>query len=266
MSQFPQPPSAGYYDPNMMSQEPARKSGLAITALVMSLIGIIPCLGLITAPLGVLLGLIGVVAIKPPKTGKGMAGVAVLLGILFTGAQAYLGKKYVIDPIRGYFEFAMNGPNDTLSKGFAGDIAGFKADFVGSGASASDAEAKAFIEELRRRYGSLTSVTLPQNQQGKVTQPQPGQPAFPLPYTFSFANKTLDGEAELVFADQTANTLIKKLGYIKIVDAENGDIVYPSGAAGGSTQPTPAAPSGDGGAAASGGTIELPPPATSPNG
>ena len=241
MSQFPQP---GYYDPTTQPAEPATRSGLAVTALVMSLIGIIPCLGLLTAPIGVLLGLIGLVTIKRPRTGRGMAATAVLLGVVFTAAQVYLGKKYVVDPLYGVVSFVMKGPTDALQAGFAGDTAGFKAAFQGAGATTTDAEAQAFIGELRNRYGEFVSASIPQNQQGGFTQPQPGQTTMAMPYEFRFANKTVSGEAELIFTDPSGKSLVRQLGWVRIIDAEKGDMTFPASAA-----PAPSSSSTPGGGA-----------------
>ncbi len=258
MTQFPTPAQQGYYDPTL-SPTPAKTSGLAITSLVMSLLGIIPCLGVITAPIGVLLGIIGAVTIGPPKKGKGMAITAVILGVVFTGAQVVVLKKGY-DFIYGFIELVMKGPNDALVKGFSGDIAGFKDSFHGAGATASDAEAKAFIEQLRTRYGSFTSAAFDEKS-GQKPNAQPGQPAVPFPYTLTFANKTVKAEVEVVFADQASGGMVKKLGYIKVFDPTDGDLTYPSSAAGAVTPSTPNA-----GGASHSAPPDATPPATAPNG
>lgn len=226
MTQFPQP---GYYDPNAAPPAPARTSGLAITALVFSLLGIIPCLGLITAPLGVLLGLIGVVAIGPPKKGKGMAITALILGLIFTSAQVY-GTKKAYDFFYGFFALMMKGPEDALTKGFAGDISGFKAGFHGSGAAAGDAEATAFINELRTRYGNFTASNLDQAPGQQPPQPAPGQTNMTLPYVLSFGNGNVKAEVEIILVDQSGQQIVKKIGFIHVIDATKGDMVYPTGA------------------------------------
>jgi hypothetical protein len=253
VTQFPQD---AYYDPTMPASEPPRRSGLAVTALVMSLIGLVPCLGLITAPVGILLGLIGLVAIRPPRTGKGMAAAAVLIGVVLTAAQAYFGKKYVVDPIYGVVSFVMSGPNDALEAGSRGDIATFKASFDGAGATASDAEARAFLDELARRYGAFVSANIPQQQQGNVTRPQPGQRSMPMPYQLRFANSTVNSDVELVFTDAQDQGLIMKLGRITVFDAQLGDLTFPASAASAAPLP-PATQPGDSASQ---------PPATQPGG
>ncbi len=239
MTQFPQ---AGYYDPNMQPAQPATRSGLSVTALVMSLIGLVPCLGLITGPIGVLLGLIGVVSIKPPRTGKGMALAAVILGVIITSVHVW-GAKMVYDFGYGFYAFMMKGPEDALNKRFAGDIAGFKAEFHGAGAIASDGEAQAFIDVLRAQYGSFASAAFDQKS-GQQPPTQPGQAAVPLPFVLTFANKTVNAEVELVFGDQKTGAFFKKIGYIKVLDPAAGDPTYPLSAAPSTTSPPtpPASP------------------------
>lgn len=250
MSQFPQP---GYYDPNAISTTP-RKSGLAITSLVFSLIGIIPCLGLITAPLGILLGVIGVVSISPPKTGKGMAMAAILIGIVLTAGQVFVVKKGY-DFFYGFYALAMKGPNDALTLGFSGDVAGFKGSFYGAGASAPDSEAQAFLAELTKRYGTFTSAAM--DESGGQPNAQPGQPTIALPYNLRFGGTTVKAESELIFADQASGAMVKKLGYVHVIDPTNGDLVYPSGAV--------SLPSGSGASDAGNGAGENP-PTSAPNG
>src|SRR5687768_8377332 len=112
VSQFPQP---GYYDPNAISTTP-RKSGLAVTALVFAVVAFVAflgvtglamaglpfeqlmlasccgvCVGVVCGVHAILLGLIGVVAIRPPKSGKGACAIAIVLGIVATTGQLYFG-------------------------------------------------------------------------------------------------------------------------------------------------------------------------------
>jgi len=228
VTQFPQ---QGYYDPTMMNQpmmgEPPRRSGLAITALVFSILGIIPCCGAILAPVGVLLGLIGLVAIKPPVRGKGMALSAIIVGVIFASIQiagGVWGYRKFVQPI-------MEGPRTALQEGFAGNIAGFKSRFTGDGASVPDAEAAAFIEQLRSRYGEFQGIR--EGSRGTSRQPQMGDAEIPVPFLFDFSKETgVRGEAVFVFATQPPNQqLVLKWGSIHIVDPVNGDLVYPASAA-----------------------------------
>lgn len=238
MSQFQASPS---------SPAPAagpKTSGLAIAALVLALIGIIPCLGVVTGLVGIVLGLIGVATIDNVKQkGKGLAIAAIILGIVFVGAQAYIGKK-LWDVGAEFMQIVMEGPKSALEKGFAGDLAGFKAEFHGMGAAQPDAVAQTFLDTLEERYGSFVTAGM-DTQGGPQPQAQPGQPSAPFPYVITFQNKKVDAEAEIVFADQTTGAFVKKLGYLIVFDPTLGDVRYPP--AQGSAPPAPTPPAGNGG-------------------
>jgi hypothetical protein len=217
-------PNQGYYDPMMQPpMEPAKRSGLAVTALVLSLIGIIPVCGAITAPIGVILGLIGLVTISPPRKGKGMCVAAILLGVIFTALQVWAGIMIV----RKFAIPVIEGPRTALAQGFAGNISDFKAEFTGAGATASDAEARAFIEQLRARYGEFQSSAM--DQSGPQPQPGSNQPEQTMKYILNFSNRQgVDAEATLVFADQKTGALVWKWSEIKVIDSTQGDLTYPT--------------------------------------
>jgi hypothetical protein len=225
MSQF----ESTFNAPYGQDAQPRRTSGLAITALVMSLVGIIPCCGFLTAPLGVILGAIAAFITGPasPRKGRGMAVTALILGLVFTigwyaGGAWFSGKM---------MEGMMRGPQAALTAGFAGDIAGFKAAFHGAGAAATDDEAKAFLGALTERYGAMVSVRFDESQPPGQSF---GQPNVPMPYVIQFASGPMNAEVELVFADQATGEMFffaPRLGYITVFDAALGDLTFPSAAA-----------------------------------
>ncbi len=206
------------FDPSLHSPEvqPPKTSGLAVTSLIFSLILCCP----LTTIIGPLLGLVSVIRIggNPALKGRGIAVVAILLGAIFTGGQ-FWSCRWVYDTI---FVPMLVGPSDALTTGFDGDIAGFKDHFYGAGATASDAEALAFIAELERRYGDFVSCAL--NQQG---QPVTQGPVMPFDYRIVFADQTVDCETEIVYADEKTGKWPKKLGYITIFDDDLGDLTFP---------------------------------------
>lgn len=234
MSQFENP----YSDVSMM-EEP-KTSGLAIASLVLSLIGIIPCLGLLTAPIGVLLGIIGIATISgPAKKGKGLATAGVLIGVILFSGQLYLGKLG-FDFVNNFFQVVETGPRDALTDGFGGDFAAFKASFHGDGSTTSDEEVRVFLDTLRERYGEYQSSQMDQTGNSPM-KPVPGQASLPIPYIVTFSNGDVDVEAEIIFADPSGTTpgFINKLGYILFFDSDLGDLRYPS-LDGDDVQPAPA--------------------------
>jgi hypothetical protein len=237
MSQYQSP----FGQPTMSPDaEPPKTSGLAVTALVFSLIFFCP----ITTILAPILGAIAFATIgsDPKKKGKGMAIAAIILGLIFTTGQYFVGKM-AWDVGMGWLKFVMQGPESALQKGFAGDIPGFKAEFFGGGASATDAEAKAFIEALRSRYGEFTGARFDE-QSGQRPQGQPGKANMPFPYILTFGGKSVNAETELWFADQSTGAMMTKLGYIKVFDSDGGTLVYPTGAASPGPSETGPLPSG----------------------
>jgi hypothetical protein len=215
-------------------QEPPKTSGLAITALILSLVGIIPCVGLLTAPIGFLLGLIGAVTIggNPNRKGVGLAVAAIVIGGLLALGQGY-GTYWFSSKVGGAIQKVMSGPNDALQAGLNGDIAAFKAEFYGAGATAADAEAQAFLDELTNRYGDFVSCRF-DDTSGQAAQPAPGQTSLPFPYVLTFSSGTVNAETEIVFGDQnTGAAFINKLGYILVFDPDRGDLRYPPAPAAG---------------------------------
>jgi len=205
------------------TQVPPKTSGMAITSLVLSLIGIIPICGILTAPIGVLLGLIAFVLISTNKSlkGRGLAIAAILLGVIFTVAQIAGGVYFYNTFLRDIME----GPHRPLTAASSGDIAGFKSHFVGDGATASDADAQAFITELEARYGKFLTTSL--DQASPPPQAQTGQPRFVTPYLFLFENKSRTGSATYEMVDQMTGAFIQKWSSITVHDPDLGDLTYP---------------------------------------
>jgi hypothetical protein len=197
---------------------PRKTSGLAITALVCSLIFCCP----LTTLLGILLGLIAFAITGPgsARRGRGLAAVAIIIGLVATALQVWGGYAMYEKVWRPVLE----GPTDALTAGFAGDAAGFKAGFYGAGAAATDAEATAFIDELRRRYGEFDSCEFSPVQ---TSDPTPGQPSAPFNYVLHFAGATVDAEAEMIFSDPARGGFIMKFGYLVVSDSDLGDLKYP---------------------------------------
>ncbi|MHC4949260.1 MAG: DUF4190 domain-containing protein, partial [Planctomycetota bacterium] len=164
--------------PDVSAAMPAQQktSGLAVTALVCSLIFCCP----ITTILGVLLGLGALVSIgsDPMKKGRGLAVTAIVIGLLATAAQAW-GGWMLWDRV---YSKMFTGPGAELKAAMAGDPDGVRAGMYGAAATASDEEILAFAAELRARYGELQTVTFAPNQ----GQPQFGDTEVPFNYLLEF--------------------------------------------------------------------------------
>jgi len=204
-------------DPQAMSMEPRKTSGLAIAALICS----ITC---VCAPIGALLGLVAFATIGEKK-GKGLAVAAILIGVVLSVGSwmAYTGwiQPNIIEPMKKGMALVMNGPSEAMTAGFASDVPGFRSHFDGAGATATDEQVMAFIVGLRGRYGEYVSTQMAQGQ----AQPQFGAQVAPFPYQITFDQGTMDAEAVIIFADNQGP--IMKFKSITVFDPDEGDITYP---------------------------------------
>ena len=196
-------------------------SGLAIGSLVCSLICCVP----VTTIPGILLGMAAMVSIgnNPARKGKGLAVAGILLGVIFTAGQAYVYPK-AIDFINESFKLVTGGPNDALADGFTNDPVAFKSHFYGTGAQATDAEAQAFIDMLRSRYGEFKDCRF--NEKAQMS-PAFGQPTTVFPYILTFDNATLNGDAQIIWVDKRTGEKIFKFGWVTVTDPDLGDLRYP---------------------------------------
>jgi hypothetical protein len=212
-----------------------KTSGLAIGSLVCSLICCVP----VTTIPGILLGIAAMVSIgnNPARKGKGIAVAGILLGVIFTAGQAYVYPK-LIEFVGESMKLVMGGPADALTAGFANDPVAFKTHFYGTGAQATDAEAQAFIDMLRSRYGEFQGCRFNDQIQ---TSPAFGQPSTVFPYIMTFDNATVDGEAQIIWVDERTGDMVYKFGWVIVTDPDLGDLRFPVKALGkDADMPTPA--------------------------
>ncbi len=219
--------------------EPAEQktSRLAIASLVCSLICCVP----VTTIPGILLGVGAMLSISnnPARRGKGLAVAGILLGVIFTAGQAFVYPP-VIKWVGRSIEMVMGGPDQALADGFAGDPVAFKSHFYGAGTRATDAEAQAFIDTLRSRYGEYRGCAFDQKNQPPASF---GQPSSEFAYILTFENATVDAEAQIIWVDErTPNDMVFKFGWVTIEDRDLGDLTYPAGTSRPSTRPGDGAP------------------------
>lgn len=214
MTQFDSPFDAG----DVLEQ---KTSGLAVASLVCSLICCVP----VTTIPGILLGIGAMVSIgnNPAKKGKGLAIAGILLGVIFTFGQAYYIPK-LVEFIGESMKLVMGGPNDALVDGFANDPVAFKSHFYGTGVQATDAEAQAFIDMLRSRYGEFQGCEF---NDRVSTSPAFGQPTTVFPYILTFTNATIDAEAQIIWVDERTSQKVFKFGWVTVTDPDLGDLRYP---------------------------------------
>jgi hypothetical protein len=221
MSQFESP----FNEVNLPGQSdvPPRTSGLAIVALISSLVFCCP----VTTLLGPVLGLIALVTIKPERNerGKGLAIAAILIGVVLTILWIY-SIVLVAGVFRDYLEYMQETPQHVIERGYAGDYDAFRSEFLGSGARASDAEIQQFLTELTSRYGQFVSIEMHEDALEHMDQ-RAGQPTLTVPFTIEFTNATREAEIEFYIADPDTGGLTKAIRSIVIFDQQLGDIEFP---------------------------------------
>lgn len=220
MSQFA-PPDDVSFAPT--TEQAPRTSGLAVWALVCSLVFCCP----LTTVLGALLGVIALASIKskPHLRGAGLAVAAIVIGLLLSAGWVWVGTKSYGFVAR-MMEHMRTGVPQAIMDGAAGDTTAFKSEMYGPGATATDAEVEAFFETLESRYGALQSVAF--DDQGMAGQRQPwGSPIVPFPYDFQFADGARSATVEVVFADQSTGQFVYKMQSIVVHDPDEGDVHFP---------------------------------------
>lgn len=199
----PPPMSGGYGQFDAGNVKP-RTSGVAIAALVCSLLFCIP---FITSAAGALLGLIGIaVTGKPNVKGRALAVVALLLGLIGLAGWSY-GTWVVVD---GYVR-----PFATMAE-FTGHLA--KDDLAKAGALTAPPFDNAVLPELVAKvkgYGKFVSLKDPKTGQMPIAPVTVnGQKGYRLAGVAEFENGAADVSLDLV----------KTPGGWRIVDLQMKDV------------------------------------------
>ncbi len=194
-----------------------KTSGLAVTSLIFSLILCCP----LTTILGPLLGLGAIVRIgrNPALKGRGLAVAAIILGIGFTVFQGFCARF----AWEHFYRVMFTGPGTALVAGFAGDANGFRADFTGAAANATDEEVAAFVDELQDRYGAFQKSWISQD----TAFPTVGATETTMTYVLTFANSTVDCEAVVVLQERAGGPPDFLLGSLMVLDSDLGDLPFP---------------------------------------
>ncbi len=204
---------------NVTLDAPRTTSRLAIASLVLSIVFCCP----VTTIAGIVMGAIAV-ALTTKDTrvaGRWLAVLAITIGLLGTAFQATVatwGYKTVFVPV-------LTGPESAIRSGDAGDIEVFVARFAVPASKGNTVDnAKVFLEELKSRYGALTSAGL--DQGATPTQIAPSGRDFVGDYMLDFANGRVRATCSIELAD-AAGALSMRLTQMTIHDAALGNLHYP---------------------------------------
>jgi hypothetical protein len=183
----------------------------------------------VVSMLGVLFGIRAIVEIRanPSIAGRGLAKSGIIIGLTVC-------VMWVAGLIWWHFNARqpmMNGPVAELRAGFDDDMPTFKAGFTAAGESVPDAEARQFIAALRTRYGGFRDSAMSVTSQNQA--PLTGRPVLRISYTLQFDRGPVEAEAAFVTFGETQSIvpkLVFQWEWIRIIDATQGDLVYPESA------------------------------------
>jgi hypothetical protein len=200
-------------------ESPPVVSKMSVVSLVLSLVFCCP----LTSFAGIVTGLIGLFASGPRVTGRWLAVLGILLGIAglsLQGAGGVIGYRAVVRPI-------LIGPQEAIIAGQSGDIAAFRSAFIpiSDAKGGSEDAAKAFIQEVTSRYGTLKSAALDQNS--APAAPRQGADDFEGEYLLDFAQGRIRARCTIEVSDQNSQLTMKIIS-IEILDSQNGNLVFPA--------------------------------------
>ncbi len=195
-------------------------------ALVSVLCSLCICLPPVVA-LGPILSLWALFDIRrhPGRRGTSLAIGALVGGTVLTVGYA-LGAVWWNSNLR---EPMLRGPQAALRAAAVGELDGFRGEFFGDGASASDQEVQRFVDELRGRYGNFIASEQAQVLPAAATLSSDSMKPQ-IPYELRFERSTVPAIAEFILMEQGHRGLVGKFGWLRVQDSELGDLFFPASA------------------------------------
>ncbi|MBC8200524.1 MAG: DUF4190 domain-containing protein [Planctomycetes bacterium] len=211
-----------------------QRSGLATAALIASLIICCP----VTTIIGPILGIISLVSMrgKPHVSGKGFAWTAIIVGVIATVIWAFAGM-FIGKMAVQFIEKSGEVTTLTIQAGYDGDYETFRDGLARNAAEVSDEEIKTFIDELKTRYGKFDSASL--NMEGDAgAQGASGPNTAATPIRFLFESTDVIGEVVFEVIPGEDFEINLYIHSFKIIDAKDGNILFPKGSPSVSTEQT----------------------------
>lgn len=192
------------------------KARWALRLAMLPVVPLLPLLAMMT----------GIAALKSINndaslTGTGRARLALVLGFVFTGVQAFFGWQ-----AWQFVQAAQHGPQAVIASGQQGDVDAFLAHFDDAGTELNPTFAAVFLDVINDRYGTCgeTSLELPDKWY------MSWRPFEPFEYAAQFEQAIMPVTAQFVVTpDLTTWMWQPKLRYVVIHDAEHGDLRFPPG-------------------------------------
>jgi len=200
---------------------PPSQPRLSVCAVASLVLGLVLCCPL-TSVAAIVLGAVGINATKARMAlGRGLAIAGLCLGIAGTGLQLAFGAwsyTTIYAPL-------MEGPAPALRAGLEGGAPAMLERFtIPEGAEDLDAEASAFLEAVRSRYGMLVSCDLDRSTQPPT--PDSKRPEFEADFELRFDRATIKARS-CTEITTPKGSLSMKLRWIELVDPARGDLRFP---------------------------------------
>jgi len=172
--------------------------------------------------IGIVFGIIGLGQIRrhPNMYGARVAWTGIGLGTVVVIACVFGAFWWQVN-VRGPM---LAGPADEIRAGMAGDLATFRAGFLPDAAT-TDEDAARFCAELHRRYGPLLAMRQ-DDQAGPDAGTFTERRFADIPYQLRFERGAIPGVARFVL-HRDHQRFACTWAWIRIRDADQGDLIYP---------------------------------------
>ena len=196
---------------------PPRMSVCAVASLVLGLVLCCP----LTSLAAIVLGAVGLNATKARMaSGRGLAIAGLGLGLVGTALQLAFGAwsyTTIYAPL-------MEGPAPALRAGLDGGASAMVSRFTIPEGTKVDAEAAAFLEVIKSRYGNLVSCALDRSTQAPT--PDSKRPEFEADFEIRFERATIKARSCTLITTPDGR-LSMKLRWIELIDPAQGDLRFP---------------------------------------
>lgn len=197
---------------------PPRMSVCAVASLVLGLVLCCP----LTSLAAIVLGAVGLNATKARMaSGRGLAIAGLALGLVGTALQVAFGAwsyTTIYAPL-------MQGPAPALRAGLDRGAAAMMEQFVAPDDSSLEAEATAFLDTVKGRYGSLVACELDRSTQAPT--PDSKRPEFEADFEIRFERATIKARSCTLITTPDGR-LSMKLRWIELIDPALGDLRFPA--------------------------------------
>jgi hypothetical protein len=193
---------------------------MSVCAVASLVLGLVLCCPL-TSLAAIVLGAVGLNATKARMaSGRGLAIAGLALGLVGTALQVAFGAwsyTTIYAPL-------MQGPATALRAGLDRGPAAMLEQLVAPEDKSLEAEATAFLDTVKSRYGSLVACELDRSTQAPT--PDSKRPEFEADFEIRFERATIKARSCTLITTPDGR-LSMKLRWIELIDPAQGDLRFP---------------------------------------